>query len=117
MVNKSLIARIEALERRQGAAARTGLLVLEESIAGAIAIDKVPPLTEVVAVEVGPDEARQRVDRRPGESLADLEARANPRGCWRAYPSPVFAGELRPYAEREEAFRLALTMNEGRIFE
>lgn len=45
---------------------------------------------DVVAIEVTIGGERRRINRLPGETLADLEARANPSGCWRTAPVPIF---------------------------
>lgn len=45
---------------------------------------------DVLAIEVRtPAGQPVRHRRQPGESLAELEARANPTGTWRARPVPI----------------------------
>lgn len=98
---RALKARIAALERAQGVGERHGLAALWILVH----YDGMHGDVDVVAVEAGPPDGRVRFDRLPGESLADLELRANPRGCWRARPEPIFAPEIRPYEERTEEWR------------
>lgn len=85
MRNHSILARLQAAERHLGVDMRIGLAIVETLIAC-----ESRDASDVVAIEVGHGE-RLRIDRRPGESLADLEQRANPRGCWRSSPAPIYS--------------------------
>lgn len=103
----TLRARVIALEER-AQPPRLGLMLTQWVVeAEEFATD------DVIAIEAGPAYARLRFDRKPGESLEGLEARANPRGCWRAQPMPLFVGEFRPYEERVEAIAAALHCKYG----
>jgi len=76
----TFVAMLDADEQACGRAARTGLRFVSAQLllAGRVA-------HEVTALRV-----RGRiVMRRAGESLDELEERANPCGSWRAMPAPV----------------------------
>lgn len=113
MVKASLIRRLEAAEARISSSARQGLAFLH----ALIEVEGTGQYgdADVIAVDVGSFSlhGRTRVERRPGETVADLEARANPRGCWRTAPLPVFAHGA-GYAERAEVLWMALNNRHGR---
>lgn len=96
MVRPSLIDRVAALERSRGVGTRLGLAMLDTLIY----VDGYYSELDVIAIDVGPEHAPQRLDHLPGESIEALEARANPHGGWQAYPRPVFTGVVRRWEER-----------------
>lgn len=79
----TLKAHLRALERAVGMGERVGLATVETLIAAWSRTE-----AEVIGITTKP--GRHFVARLPGESLDDLERRANPTGCWRAFPQPVF---------------------------
>ena len=85
-----------AEERRYGRGARTGLRVLTFWVLEAGRADG-----DVIAIEVGTGCTRRCVPRRTGETLDELEERANPRGSWRALPSPIFSTDDRVLSRAE----------------
>ena len=82
-----------------------GAEILAYIVEGAQKVD-----ADIIALEVGPEDARLRVARAAGESMAALIDRANPAGCWRASPAPIFADHPQGESEGDEALRLILTM-------
>lgn len=84
-MSRSLQARLRALERAVGMGERVGLATVETLIAAWSRTDD-----EVTGITTEP--GHHLTVRLPGESLDDLERRANPTGCWRAFPQPVFGG-------------------------
>jgi hypothetical protein len=92
MAKASLIRRLEAAEARIVSSERQGLAFMQAVIEVESIGQHQRGDADVVAVDVGAFslQGRTRVARLAGESIADLEARANPRGCWRAAPVPVW---------------------------
>lgn len=93
MTQKTLLARLRALEKilKSGTEKREGLgflqvLIDRPGFAGATGD------ADIVGLQVGGFDGTPAVTvvRISGESLDALEARANPAGCWRAAPRPVF---------------------------
>lgn len=69
-----------------------GLLMLETILAAGSHHQ-----ADVLAIEVcTPAGQRVRHCRLPGESLGELEARANPPGGWRAQPTPIVREGIAP---------------------
>ncbi len=92
-----VIDELDALESEQGAAARTGLLMVRYLVEAHGRLE-----SDVVGLSVGVSVRDQRdVDRRPGESLNELERRANPGGSHRMFPMPNFSDETRALAPGE----------------
>ena len=61
-------------------------LLMVETILAAGSHDQ----ADVLAIEVRtPDGQQVRHQRQPGETLAQLEARANPTGTWHVRPVPI----------------------------
>lgn len=81
----SRLRRLEAMEREL--AVDTGLPVFLVLVSIDETWDRPRP---IVAIQVGPPNNRQRIERREGETLEQLHARANPKHTWRARPSPIF---------------------------
>ncbi|MBP6815875.1 MAG: hypothetical protein KAY46_03880 [Burkholderiaceae bacterium] len=78
-------AALALLLRTTGGRSPVGLLMVETIIAAG-SHDQ----ADVCAIEVCTPAGQQvRHLRQPGESLADLEARANPTGTWHARPMPI----------------------------
>lgn len=125
MMDKQLIARLRVLEKDRGMGLRQGLAFLQVLIELEGDGQRQYQDADVIALDVGGFDSQQgrvttRFTRRSGESLADLEARANPRGCWRAAPTPVFRNDSESTdgrvwkTERDEVLWLTMNNTEGR---
>jgi hypothetical protein len=122
MAKASLIRRLEAAEARIVSSERQGLAYMQAVIEVEI-IGQQRGDADLIAVDVGAFslQGRTRVARLGGESIADLEARANPRGCWRAAPMPIWRDSNVDAAGREwssdaaEVLWMALNARRGGV--
>jgi hypothetical protein len=82
----SLRARVADLEKARGVGTRGGLALISMMLGSDSRAE-----ADIISIEVSvADGSRVRIDRLPTESIDDLERRANPRGCFRASPEPIY---------------------------
>jgi hypothetical protein len=90
--SRALKARIEVAERTIGIGGAGWEMLAAVVAAWSIVED--PEHSPIVGIEVdGPDGRRVTIQRRPGETVDQLHARANPLGGLRVRPRPVRAHE------------------------
>lgn len=101
---------LQEREASGGRFARTGLVLLNFWL-----LEMSRPASDVVGIRIRRgDLAPLVVRRRAGETLAELEERANPGRSWRAFPWPLFdeADHILTPDEWEEALRLHAMLEE-----
>jgi len=104
MNEPTLRQRLDALDREQGRAARSGLVAVRYLLLMSGRSE-----SDVIGLVVMCDGRRREFERCGNETLDELEERANPRGSWRAVPLPICGRETRALtaAEWSEAVQLA----------
>jgi len=105
----NIIDDLRQREASQGRGARAGLVLLHYWL-----LQMGRPATDVIALEVRRCGERRQVRRRIGESIEELEERANPSRSWRTMPRPVFdeLDHTLSADEWEEALRLDALLQE-----
>lgn len=105
----SIIDDLREREAEKGRDARTGLVLMHYWL---LEMGRVP--SDVIALRVSRCGSRQEVRRRIGESIEELEERANPSRSWRTLPWPIFEelDHILSAEEWEEALRLDAQLQE-----